>query len=1047
MKIDNSIKAHLKNILIVLCLIIPASHIQAQSSYYLFESGHVRPIVMSPDGSQLYAVNTPDNRLEIYDISNEGLVYNSSVPVGLEPVAVAARSNDEVWVVNHLSDSVSVVDVSGDHAFVSQTLLVGDEPRDIVFAGTNNGRVFISTAHRGQHLTDASISSVPGAGDPQLTTAGVGRADVWVFDVANLGVDSSVGGTPLFIATFFSDTPRALTVSPDGNTVYVAAFKSGNQTTSIPEERVCDGFQNSGGSNCGPGAPGGAIGPATNVHGDDSPETSIIVQFNGSQWLDAKNRDWSSVVNFTMPDKDVFAFNANATGLNNLNEVAYSGVGTILFNMTVNPVTGKLYVSNTESPNLTSFEGPGVFGGSTVQGRLSETRITVIDPVATTVSPKHLNNHIDYSKLHTANDPQIDADIVAMRPHTLSLPMQMVVSNDGATIYMAAKGSNKVGVFSASDIEDPSFASNFDPMTESVNYINVASGPTGLVLDEARSKLYVMQRIDHSIAEIDLSTSTVVAQHTINDPEPASVTVGRQFLYDGQISSGNGESSCASCHIFGGMDQLAWNLGNPDEEPGVNNQNGKIGELINAQLLQFAVMDVSESLPFHPVKGPMATQTLKGMANNGGMHWRGDRVDGVLGTDPCTDATGSKCDEELSFNNFLPAFEGLLGKDGTITPAEMQQFTDFALQMILPPNPVANLDNSLTTTQASAQQHYMNDASVDIEFFTGGPVFGFDPNDFLSITCNNCHSLDPSNGFFGTGGDESFEGLKQNMKIPHLRNLYDKVGSYGNGDRIRGFGFLHDGSMPSIAEFLQAPIFGVLTNTEIEELEEFILAFPSDLAPIVGQQVTLTSSNALVANPRVDLLQSRAQTSFTSNILGGITTECDLVVKGVVSGQPRGWLMQPAGFYLDDTGAIITQNSLRALALDSDLTYTCAVPGSGYRMALDRDEDTVTDGNDNCNAVANQDQANYDNDTQGDACDVDDDNDSLSDEEETALGTNTLDEDSDDDGFNDGVEVAQGSDPLDALSTPEMITIPFPFWSAFILFVGIGWISYRVLEK
>jgi hypothetical protein len=32
------------------------------SSFTLFESGQVRPLALSPDGSHLFAVNTPDNR-------------------------------------------------------------------------------------------------------------------------------------------------------------------------------------------------------------------------------------------------------------------------------------------------------------------------------------------------------------------------------------------------------------------------------------------------------------------------------------------------------------------------------------------------------------------------------------------------------------------------------------------------------------------------------------------------------------------------------------------------------------------------------------------------------------------------------------------------------------------------------------------------------------------------------------------------------------------------------------------------------------------------
>src|SRR5262245_64080224 len=80
-------------------------------AFTTFESGQVRPLALSPDGTRLYAVNTPDDRLEIFDVDAGGLTHSGSVPVGLEPVAVAARSNTEVWVINHLSDSVSIVDV------------------------------------------------------------------------------------------------------------------------------------------------------------------------------------------------------------------------------------------------------------------------------------------------------------------------------------------------------------------------------------------------------------------------------------------------------------------------------------------------------------------------------------------------------------------------------------------------------------------------------------------------------------------------------------------------------------------------------------------------------------------------------------------------------------------------------------------------------------------------------------------------------------------------------------------------------------------------
>ena len=170
---------------LLLALVVAAP---AVADFVTFESGQVRPLALSPDGTQALRGNTPDDRLEIFDVTAAGLTHaRPSVPVGLEPVAVAVRSASEVWVVNHLSDSVSIVDVAADPPRVVRTLLVGDEPRDIVFAGPGGSRAFITTAHRGQQRTDPSIAGVPGAGDPQLTTPGVGRADVWVFDADALG--------------------------------------------------------------------------------------------------------------------------------------------------------------------------------------------------------------------------------------------------------------------------------------------------------------------------------------------------------------------------------------------------------------------------------------------------------------------------------------------------------------------------------------------------------------------------------------------------------------------------------------------------------------------------------------------------------------------------------------------------------------------------------------------------------------------------------------------------------------------------------------------
>ncbi len=249
----------------------------AAATFATFESAQVRPLALSPNGSRLFAVNTPDDRLEIFAVHDGDLTLVGSVEVGLEPVAVAARTDAEVWVVNHLSDSVSIVDVAATPPRVVRTLLVGDEPRDIVFAGPKVDdsftRAFVTTARRGQNLP----ASVPAA----LTTPGTPRALVGVFDAT--AADATLAGTPETIVALFGDTPRALAATPDGSAVYAAIFESGNQTTTVLEGAVCDGgaaagscpidnVQMPGGLPSGR-APGGLPAPNVNTAHVKQPET------------------------------------------------------------------------------------------------------------------------------------------------------------------------------------------------------------------------------------------------------------------------------------------------------------------------------------------------------------------------------------------------------------------------------------------------------------------------------------------------------------------------------------------------------------------------------------------------------------------------------------------------------------------------------------------------------------------------------------------------------------------------------------------------------
>jgi hypothetical protein len=191
--------------------------------------------------------------------------------------------------------------------------------------------------------------------------------------------------------------------------------------------------------------------------------------------------------------------------------------------------------------------------------------------------------------------------------------------------------------------------------------------------------------------------------------------------------------------------------------------------------------------------------------------------------------------------------------------------------------------------------------------------------------------------------------ISQQFKVPHLRNMYQKVGKFGNsgkfstdmntyGDQIKGFGFMHDGGMDTLDKFLQGSVFQfdsdpIRNDQKRGQVVDFVMVMDSELAPIVGQQITLTSASSTATISRIDLFRARALLS---------RAECDLIVKGVINGELRGFLMDPNGSYQSDRKSLVLSDSeLRNLVntANQTLTFTCVPPGSGTWMGIDRDED------------------------------------------------------------------------------------------------------------
>ncbi len=806
-----------------------------------YEASHVHPLALNGARDRLYAVNTNEGRLSVFNVAGDGsLAFAGDVAVGVDPVSVAVRpTTNEVWVANHLSDTVSIVD--GVARKLVATLPVGDEPNDVVFA---SGRAFVALGGKDNKVKAFDAST---------------RAQVASLDI-------------------FSDDPRALAVNSGGSEVYAVPLESGNKSTALFTTLV------------GGGAP--PPNPPRNPALGAAPGVGLIVKFNpaNSRWEDEVGGNWSSKVNFSLPDQDVFVI--TATGTPSIARTV-SGVGTILFDVAVNPATGLLWVTNTDARNLTRFE-------PNLRGHLVQTRISIVNSVSGAITFADLNSHINYGVT-----PGPPAEI----QQSLAHPGQGAFNAAGTTYYVAAFGSGKVGVLNGSGVV--------------TNRITVGGGPSGLALNESAARLYVMNRFDSTISVVNTGTNTQlgtvgVAGAATFDPSPDVIKNGRKFLYDGQLTSGHGDIACATCHVFSNLDHVAWDLGDPQ---------GTFVPYSSAPWVTFAPLGPSKT-GFDPQKGPMTTQTLRGLKTLEPFHWRGDRQ---------------------NFQAFNPAFQNLMGTGAQLSSNDMNAFTNFINTVNFPPNPNHNVDDTMPASLTVPAQTG-GGATASGNPNTGQTLFtsANPPLDANVFQCSTCHALPTGttrNLFNGSN-----EGESQDFKIPQLRNMYTKIGfgvirpnlqsnnatNIGLPTQKRGFGFLHDGSV-SLTEFLAAPVF--VSNTQQErDVFAFMIAFPTESAACIGAQQSVDSSNKNNSTVIATI------TALTAQANGA---KCDVIVKGVVSGVTKGYVWDVATARFDpDTLAEtpLAESNLRSAVGAGDLiTYTGVPPGAGRRLGIDRDRDGFLD--------------------------------------------------------------------------------------------------------
>jgi YVTN family beta-propeller protein len=779
--------------------------VDAQTPFTHFEGRQIHSIGLTPDGRRLLALNTPDARLSVFDVSNPANpepVLIAEIPVGLEPVSVRARTEDEVWVVNEVSDSVSIVSLN--RRAVVATLPCADEPADVAFA---QSRAFVSCARNNL---------------------------IRVFDADTRAV--------LPVINLQGLTPRALAADPGGLRLFVAFQLSGNGTTVLPP-------------NAAPAPPDPA-----NTNLPAPPSTALIVPANDPG------------IGYTVLDRDVAEISVNTRRVQRY----YPGVGTILFDLALRPGANELWVANTEALNLTRFEPH-------LKGHFADNRLTRLVPGTTTTTPFDLNPGLDYGLL-----PNPAAQALA-----LAQPTALVFSADGSNLWVAAFASDRVAKLNAADA---TVLARVDVRTAPNDGLPNDSrrmrGPRALALHESLGRLFVLNKLANSISVIDTATAQVVAEVPAGsaDPTPAVAKEGRGFLFDARLS-GNGTASCGTCHVDADRDGLAWDLGDPN------------GEMTIVMGANFAVHDPTPlERPMHPMKGPMTTQTLRGLPPNQLLHWRGDRP---------------------TLRHFNPTFRDLMG--GALLPdADLDALQAYLDTLRHHPNPHRHLDNS-----------------YPVSFDGGDPVRGVGLFTIHLNHCGVCHVLP-------TGSDNNVDdrrnvGSKQFIKTPPLQTVYQRalLDTRTGAANVTGFGLAHDGT--GSRHFLPTIHFyelDALVGQDFADVTAFVMCFDTGTVPAVGFNRTVTAATATDSNLVAAIATVEAQARLAS--------ACDLVARGRVGGRARQFFFVRAWrLYQSDEATDPPRTREELLALlgpDDALTFLGVPPGVGPRLGGDRDGDGILDG-------------------------------------------------------------------------------------------------------
>ncbi len=805
-----------------LSLILLFATMATAMGYTHFEPRQQHPIALTPDGRKLLALHSTAHSLAVFDVGTPPRatpVLVNEIPLATAPVTVKARTNDEAWVVNEGSDSISIISLSLGMAIA--TLPVGDEPADICFT---NGKAFVSCS---QARTVFVFDAVSRASLGQIVIDGI--------------------------------RPSAMVASADGSKLYVASLYSGNRTTILPETSAPP-----------QSAPTNTTLPAP-------PRVGLIVPSDDGR------------IAWNVLDHDIAEINTTTQSITRW----ITGVGTHLYDLAIHP-DGSLWCANSESLNLTRFEPE-------LNGHFSKHRLSRIPLPDTAITHHDLNPDI----------PRATSPAPASIAIALAGPTALTFRADGQRAWVAAFQSDRIAEI------DPTSGMilrriNVRPTAAASD---VMRGPRGLALTAER--LYVLNKISDSLTTIDPANGAVLSETPLGsiDPMPANIRAGRGLLYDARLS-GNGTISCATCHLDADRDGLAWDLGDP------------AGEMISIPTADLSAHDYETIYHknLHPMKGPLTTQTLRGLALNDA-----DPIDQTDGSTRPAAAIVTKFHwrgDKPSIQSFNSTFSNLMG--GTQqSPANMEHLAEYLRSITLPPNPNLNLDGSLRTNLPQG------------DAVNGRHVF----LNHVQSHCMVCHTM-PG------GTDQNIDSPDlvekgQPMKNPSLRTVYQRADIFNpmpGADSLSGFGLGSDGSShelpiahPYFLAVINRPPINTAKAKALADLTAFILSFDTGTAPSATHSLTLHITN----RSDLDLLArlGSLETGAAARVNG-------LVAWGRVAGILRRYQWDPSSLHYlsDDQVTSYTRAALLDLLTPEDaLTFAGVLPSEVTWRSTDRNDNGTAD--------------------------------------------------------------------------------------------------------